>query len=310
MLAKIAGAGDLVALEALYHNRCRAKYINRVKRVTSLDKTGSDRARAHGIALAGLIANMKTAKEVSDEMPVFKMAHLAREYSERLAEMDQPTLDVHSTRLRERLLEECPELEHVGTQGPEKSESLLGFHAFTGCDTVSYFEGIGKLTAVNAWLKYPGATDGFKALQDETVVQAMGNLEVFVVSTYTRTASCKTVNECRRVLFTKSDRQLESIPPTRDALEQHAKRAFIQSQVWRQSLEREQNFLDPADFGWKKCEEGWEPVWRTIPVASGACEALIKCSCRKECVPARCKCLKNGLKCCGLCKCTCQLCTP
>ncbi|CAG9824606.1 unnamed protein product [Phaedon cochleariae] len=61
--------------------------------------------------------------------------------------------------------------------GPEKSESLLGFHAFTGCDTVSYFKGIGKLTAVNAWLKYPGATvtDGFEALQDGTVVQAMGN---------------------------------------------------------------------------------------------------------------------------------------
>ncbi|CAG9823956.1 unnamed protein product [Phaedon cochleariae] len=194
--------------------------------------------------------------------------------------------------------------------GPEKSESLLGFHAFTGCDTVSYFKGIGKLTAVNAWLKYPGATDGFKALQDGTVVQAMGNLEVFVVSTYTRTASCETVNECRRVLFTKSDRQLKSIPPTRNALEQHAKRASIQSQVWRQSLERKQNFPDSADFGWKICEEGWEPVWRTIPVASEACEALIKCSCRKGCVPARCKCLKNGLKCCELCKCTCRLCTP
>ncbi|CAG9820342.1 unnamed protein product [Phaedon cochleariae] len=278
MLAKIAGAGDLVALEALYHNRCRAKYINRVKRATSLDKTA-----------ASLVA-LLLLDELVDLYAQQRRICIDIAIEIRLARTRRLPTTVGSDRARAHGIALAGLIMYLG---PEKSESLLGFYAFSGCDTVSYFKGIGKLTAVNAWLKYPGATDGFEALQDGTVVQAMGDLKVFVVSTYTGTASCETVNECRRVLFTKSDRQLESIPPTRDALEQHAERAFIQSRVWRQSLEREQNFPDPADFGWKKCEEGWEPVWRTIPVASEACEALIECFCQKGCVPAHCKCLKN-----------------
>lgn len=81
--------------------------------------SGLDRAQIHGIALAGLVANIKIARDISDDPPVFKMAQLAREYAERLAELGQSDTEVHSTRLRERLLEECPELEHVGTQGQD-----------------------------------------------------------------------------------------------------------------------------------------------------------------------------------------------
>jgi len=34
------------------------------------------------------------------------------------------------------------------------SESILYFHAFTGCDTVSTFSGVGKKGAWNAWMKF------------------------------------------------------------------------------------------------------------------------------------------------------------
>lgn len=96
-------------------------------------------------------------------------------------------------------------------------------------------------------------------------------------------------------MFTKFHRQLEFIPPTKDALEQHIRRASLQSQIWTQSLQRVQHHPDPADFGWKKCGGIWEPVWRTKPVASEACDALVKCSCKKGCIASRCKCLKNPL---------------
>lgn len=56
----------------------------------------------------------------------------------------------------------------------------------TGCDTVSYFRGVGKVTAVNAWFKHTNATDSFKALQNGDVLEAMKNLESFTVTMYSR----------------------------------------------------------------------------------------------------------------------------
>jgi len=45
--------------------------------------------------------------------------------------------------------------------GAEKSQALAFFHAFTGCDTVSFFSNRGKKSA---WQAYPEATDAFHAL--------------------------------------------------------------------------------------------------------------------------------------------------
>ena len=45
--------------------------------------------------------------------------------------------------------------------GADKAESILAFHAFTGCDCVSAFYGRGKKTAWNVWLQYPEVTEAF-----------------------------------------------------------------------------------------------------------------------------------------------------
>ena len=42
--------------------------------------------------------------------------------------------------------------------GPEKCIALPMFHAFTGCDTVSFFGGRGKKTAWDTWKAYHDAT--------------------------------------------------------------------------------------------------------------------------------------------------------
>ena len=39
--------------------------------------------------------------------------------------------------------------------GPDASRGLLFLHAFSGCDTVSSFRGIGKRTAWNVWCSMP-----------------------------------------------------------------------------------------------------------------------------------------------------------
>ena len=54
-------------------------------------------------------------------------------------------------------------------------------------------------------------------------------IERFVILMYDSTSSAEDINECRRELFTKKAKAVENIPPTKDALTQHAKRAMLQS---------------------------------------------------------------------------------
>ena len=58
--------------------------------------------------------------------------------------------------------------ELVACLGPEKSKSLLVFHAITGCDTVSAFVGGGKKTAQVVWNTFSGVTDAFLQLESGT----------------------------------------------------------------------------------------------------------------------------------------------
>ena len=48
--------------------------------------------------------------------------------------------------------------------GPRSSEALPVFHAFSGCDTVSFFAGDGKKKCWETWRSYPEATDAFLSL--------------------------------------------------------------------------------------------------------------------------------------------------
>ena len=103
----------------------------------------------------------------------------------------------------------------------EKSQALAFFHAFTGCDTVSFFSNRGKKSAWQAWQAYPEATDAFHALSStpsdvpKTVIET---LERIVVVMYDRTSEFKGVHAARRYLFSKKSREIENIPPTAAAL--------------------------------------------------------------------------------------------
>ena len=61
------------------------------------------------------------------------------------------------------------------------------------------------------------------ALEDNETIQR------FVILMYDRSIPLVSINECRRVLFTKKATPIEGIPQTADSLEQHVKRAMLQS---------------------------------------------------------------------------------
>ena len=145
--------------------------------------------------------------------------------------------------------------------GIDKANALPMFHALTGCDQTS-FSGRSKKSAWSTWQVFEERR------------------RRFVVLLYDRISTCSTVNETRKELFTRKGRMIDSIPPTKDALWNHLKRAVLQgAYIWSQLLNPYVDIPTAASCGWKKGDQNWEPIWTTLPPASKACQELIKCGC-------------------------------
>ena len=183
----------------------------------------------------------------------------------------------------------------VSKLGPDKCKALPVFHAITGCDTVSFIAGRGKLKAWEAWMAFPPVTQGFlklAACKEEIGAPTPETLEQFIVLMYPWISQ-----------FSKGNRSIKNIPPTSDALHRHVLRAAYQGAfVWSQCLEKEPQLPSPSSWGWKKGEQYWQSVWMTHSQAQDACYELIRCGCKKGCRD-RCKCAAVHLQCTALCSC-------
>ena len=96
--------------------------------------------------------------------------------------------------------------------------------------TLSSMMRIGKNTW-NAWVNFTVATTTFTAItQDPTSLTLdslhMRRLERLTVLMFSKNCAAQSVNEARKLMFTHDLKSLDSIPPTQNALFQHAKRAL------------------------------------------------------------------------------------
>lgn len=159
--------------------------------------------------------------------------------------------------------------------GAEVAMAMPMFHAFTGCDTTSVFAGRGKTSAWNAWETYPQVTGAFNELARcplDISMECKLVLERFVVLLYDKTSEHNEINKARRELFAHKGRELENIPPTKGALEQHIRRATYQGGfIWGQVLNPNPDLPSPGNWGWQRCGQSWEPPWTTLPEASKIC---------------------------------------
>ena len=131
-------------------------------------------------------------------------------------------------------------------------------------------------------------------------------LENFVVMMYDRSSTAEGVDDARLDMFARKQRPYEAIPPTRDALLQHVKRAAYQAGcIWSQSTVCQPETQSPADWGWTKKGDLWQIFWTELLPIAESCEQLTKCGCKSEC-HGRCKCYRFGLTCTILCCCRCQ----
>ena len=90
--------------------------------------------------------------------------------------------------------------------------ALPMFHAFTGCDTVSFFGGKGKRTAWDTWRAYKEVTPAFCALAGrptrQTVQEWFEPLERFVILLYDRSSSQEYVKRLGNSSSPKKEGQL------------------------------------------------------------------------------------------------------
>lgn len=155
-----------------------------------------------------------------------------------------------------------------------------------------------KKTAWQAWELFPDVTSVFKRLSNPDVCIAvveneMAVLEEFTVSLYSKKLDTKCVNTARELLFSQFKRSIKNLPPTKNALVQHALRSAYQAGIiWGQTLNPLPDLPSPCLFGWEKESEGWKLMWTDLPEANKVYRELIKCNCKKKCGGARCKCTK------------------
>ena len=171
--------------------------------------------------------------------------------------------------------------------GAAKCNGLPFFHAFTGCDQVSFFTGKGKKSAWRTWKNVDDVTASFVSCSnfpsDQELKELFPTIERYVTLLYDQSSLLESVNDCRKALFATEGRSLEAVPPTHDALLQHTKHAIYQASCWRQSLIAQQILRDPNAWGWHQEENGGFLIkWITIPQASAVCRKLIYCGCKPE----------------------------
>ena len=183
---------------------------------------------------------------------------------------------------------------------PTAIDSLLAFHAITGCDTVSFLVGHSKKSAWKVFI-----SDGH-LLKDlgrgELTEEVVRDAEKFVCKVY-NVSEVNSCNEARVVLFCKCKTQ-DELPPTTDALHFHIQRAHYQSMIWRQASEPNPPLPSPTTMGWRMENGQLVPILTSLAPIPDACQEIVSCGCTKGCISQRCTCKKSKLMCSGACRCS------
>ena len=176
--------------------------------------------------------------------------------------------------------------------------ALPAFHAFTGCDTVSYFYAKSKKTALDTWKSFPEVTPVFIALsraQTEIAEEWMSTLERFVVLLYDRTSSSSSVNEARKQLLTRKARNFGARFITRTC--PYCIPGWSHLGAWGQALVPNPPVPIPSPQYWGGISDNTVRNHKVIPIAAvinngfrGGCgfqkvslRCTAMCQCAEEC---------------------------
>ena len=134
-------------------------------------------------------------------------------------------------------------------------KSLLGYHCFTGCDSISAFCSKGKIKALSVFCKDESFIQAFynlgqtNELSEETIL----SLERFVCNLYRNCSDSENqsdINQLRYAIYCQKRVKVETLPPCQNVLRQHMKRSNQQTYIWRKSLENFVSEDSPVNHGW------------------------------------------------------------
>ena len=185
-------------------------------------------------------------------------------------------------------------------------KNLPAYHALTGCDTVSQLLRHGEKTS---WKIFQEHGDLLKDLGHGILTEAATkHVEQFICKVYCPGTNETSINVLRFKLFQKGTKELESLPPTQQSLQQHIKRAHYQSKVWYLSGVPQPELSSPVGDGWYQDDTTGmlkpqllmdDPVPRIFT-------DIVNCKC-KICSTTKCTCRSKSLRCTAACSCN-ELC--
>ena len=185
-------------------------------------------------------------------------------------------------------------------------DSLIGLHAFTGCDTVSAFASRGKLSALKLMKGDITYQETFSQVGQSWDVQPQlfEKVQQFTCRMYVAASSTTEVNDLRYQLVCAKRGEIESnlLPPCRDCLFMHLLRANYQAAIWKCCLRARPTVPDPTKCRWID-EDGKLAIhWMRSPPAPDAVLELLACKCVRSCKLPKCACMANGLSCTYMCR--------
>ena len=173
----------------------------------------------------------------------------------------------------------------------EKKKSLLACHTITGCDTTSQFAGIGKQLAL---IIFDSSSRLIKLLAEHSPPEAsvLANADTFVCQLYNHGTDGKDINAERAAAFRhKVKKNLDCLPPTKDALHLHIRRMIFQCMIWK---ERRLFLSSPEENGWFYKKGVLKPKLMNQEEVSASCLQLAFCGClsSNSCINLRCTCVR------------------
>ena len=190
----------------------------------------------------------------------------------------------------------------------DKCRGHLGMHALSGCDTVSYPNGRGKVSALRV-LTQTDIDELVSVLGEESATQT--DLQKagtsFFLSLYCQKESTS-LNAARHDIYRKRKNPppLKSLPPTDANLALHVQRAHLQMLLWKAADKSDPPDIQLTDYGWEvKEHEHVMPAVSREPAAPSKLMDVISCSCKAEgkACSGRCSCGSSGLSCTSYCVC-------
>ena len=127
--------------------------------------------------------------------------------------------------------------------------------------------------------------------------------------TFQMSLASTSIHEVPCALFRKVKANVETLPPTQDALSLHLTRAHYQTTVWKQSLETHPQLPSPTSYGWHMKDGMLVPHLTKAPVQA-RCFGLTICGCIESgsAVTGSVDVEKSGIFCSGVCGCACAAC--